>query len=201
MATIERESIRAKIYIGDLEISTPYVKSFNVRKSRGQMSATFSATLQMDSDTMMDNATSLVSQEVIIEAGVKGRERQIFKGTIRKVTVNPVRTDASKVNVSLSGRDLMGRMEGQKINRRIKTYRDGETPPERWGVVTMLEEDNTPVKTGFSYKHFNRNPMAALDLGELATIFAPQASIKSDPLKERPSPIGSITAQNVTEEE
>lgn len=201
MATIEREAIRATITIGDKKISTPDVISFNIRKARGQAAATFSASLRMSSADLSDNAIGLVSEGIIIEAGVKNKERQIFTGIVQKVTINPIRTDASKVMVSLSGKDLMYKMEGQKINRRVKTYRDGETPPERWGVVTTIEEDNTPVKTGFGYKNFTKRSSVVVDIGDLAVTFPPDAFAKKSLLKDPPLPTGGITADTLTEDE
>ena len=201
MATIEREAIRATITIGDKKISTPDVISFNIRKARGQAAATFSASLRMSSADLSDNAIGLVSEGIIIEAGVKNKERQIFTGIVQKVTINPIRTDASKVMVSLSGKDLMYKMEGQKINRRIKTYRDGETPPERWGVVTNIEEDNTPVKTGFGYKNFTKKKTVTIDLGPLSVTLTPKAFTDQTLLRDQPIPAGGITANTLTEDE
>jgi len=173
MATIEREPIRATITIGNTSISTPDVVSFNVKKSRGQMAATFSASVKMDAASM-DSSTALVTNGVVIEAGLKGKEKTIFTGSVHKCTINPIRTDASKVMVSLSGKDVMAVMEGQKINRRIKTYRDGTTPPERWGVVTALVEDNTPVNAGFGKKTFSKKLSAVINIGGLAYIRTPE---------------------------
>lgn len=200
MATIEREAIRATITIGDKKISTPDVISFNVRKARGQMSATFSATIRMDIADMGVGAVGFTSKGIVIEAGVKNRERQIFTGIIKKATINPIRTEASKVSVSLSGNDLMCVMEGQKINRRVKTYRDGENPPERWGVVTQIEEDNTPVNTGFGYKSFTKKQMTTLTIEGKEVIMAPEAFRSSDLLREQPVPGGMIIATKLEEE-
>lgn len=200
MATIEREAIRATITIGDETISTPDVVSFNVRRSRGQMAATFSASLKMDASTMSNNSLALVAEGITIEAGVKGSEKQIFTGVVQKVTVNPIRTDASKVMVSLSGKDNMSIMEGQKINRRIKTYRDGDTPPERWGVVTAIEEDNTPVKTGFGVKTFSKKKTAVFNIGKLAVTFTPEAYVEQNLLREALGPAGGVIAERLDQE-
>lgn len=200
MATIEREAIRAVITLGDKKISTPDVISFNVRKSRGQASATFSASLRMDAATLNDAAVGLVSKGITIEAGVKNKERQIFTGIVQKVTINPIRTDAAKVMVSLSGKDLMYKMEGQKINRRVKTYRDGDQPPERWGVVTAVEEDNTPVSTGFGYKTFAKRRSVVMDIGNLPIVNTPKAFHEQVLLRIQPGPTGGISASVVEEE-
>ena len=197
MATIEREAIRASITIGNTTISTPDVMSFNVKKSRGQMAATFSASLKMDASTMTSNSLSLVNEGVVIEAGVKGRENTIFTGKVQKCTVNPIRTNASKVAVSLAGKDSMSIMEGQKINRRIKTYRDGEEPPERWGVITALEEDNTPVESGFGLKTFSKKRTAIYDTTNLTVAYTPEAyalNKAKDEFNAAAKPIGAVTA-------
>jgi len=175
MATIEREPIRAAITIGNISISTPDVVSFNVKKSRGQMAATFSASVKMDAALMSNNSTTLVTNGVVIEAGLRGREKTIFTGSVHKCTINPIRTDASKVMVSLSGKDVMAVMEGQKINRRIKTYRDGTTPPERWGVITALVEDNTPVNAAFGKKTFSKKLSGVQNIGDLEVIYTGDA--------------------------
>jgi len=201
MATIEREAIRAIVTIGDKKISTPDVISFNVKKARGQAAATFSASLRMDALDLSDSAMGLVAKGIIIEAGIKNRERQIFTGIVQKVTINPIRTDASKVMVSLSGKDLMYKMEGQKINRRVKTYRDGDKPPERWGVVTAIEEDNTPVNIGFGYKTFTRKQSVVRTIDGLDIVLAPGAYSTQDLLRTPPLPTGGITASTLQEEE
>lgn len=202
MATIEREAIRAIVTIGDKKISTPDVLSFNVKKARGQAAATFSASLRMDALDLSNSAMGLVAKGIIIEAGIKNRERQIFTGIVQKVTINPIRTDASKVMVSLSGKDLMYKMEGQKINRRVKTYRDGDKPPERWGVVTAIEEDNTPVNTGFGYKTFSKRRSVVIDIGKLPVVQTPKAYNDGSALvKIQPTAAGGITATVVSEEE
>lgn len=202
MATIEREAIRATITIGNKKISTPDVISFNVRKARGQAAATFSASLRMDAADLSSNAIGLVSQGIVIEAGIKGSEHRIFTGVVQSITINPVRTDASKVMVSLSGKDLMYKMEGQKINRRVKTYRDGTTPPERWGVVTAIEEDNTPVNVGFGHKTFTKKTTVVRNIDGLPVILAPDAYTVPDPLRDaKPLSEGSLTAEVLPEEE
>jgi len=202
MATIEREAIRASITLGDIEISTPDVISFNVRKSRGQKAATFSASVKMDAAAMSNGGLSLISKGVVIEAGVKGSERTIFTGVVQKVTVNPIRTDALKVMVSLAGKDNMSVMEGQKINRRVKTYRDGDTPPERWGVVTAIEEDNTPVKTGFGFKRFSKKKTAVFNIGKLAVTFTQGAYVDQELIRESFGvPVGNILVEKLEVED
>jgi len=197
MATIERQAIRAVIRIGDIRISTPDVVSFSVRRSRGQKAATFSASVKMDAEIMRNRALSLVSQGITIKAGVKGYEKRIFTGVVQKITVNPIRTDASKIMVSLVGKDNMSIMDGQKINRRVKTYRDGDSPPERWGLVTSIEEENTPVKTGFGVKKFSKKRMVSFNLGKLSIIFTPEAYVSQKIIRDTALAVGGIIAEKI----
>ena len=143
MATIRGQRVRARITIQGLTsvVETPNVVSFNVSRSRGQMSATFSASIKVPHDDI----DKLVNSVIVIEAGTLdgGGLRPVFTGTIERIIVNPVRTDASKVMLNLSGRDVLHILEGQKVNRRVTTYRNGDDPPERWGAVTEVLRHNT----------------------------------------------------------
>lgn len=141
MASIRGQRVRAKITIeGMTSILTPNVVSFNVSKARGQMSASFSASVKVSHD---DLATT-INNNIEIEAGtLEGGLIKIFTGLIERVVVSPVRTDASKVMLNLSGRDVLSVLEGQKINRRVTTYKSGDGPPQRWGAVTGVLRHNT----------------------------------------------------------
>jgi hypothetical protein len=167
--TLEKQKVRAKITIGSEVMETPDVVSFRVSRARGQMSASFSATVRVDYD-LLASTTDWLAEEVVIEAGEKPLLRTIFTGVIYKVAVNPIRTDASKVMLSLSGRDKMSVMEGQKINRRVKTYRDGSTPPERWGSVTSVLKHNTPHKQKFPVKVWTPKDLGVNELPNLVHI-------------------------------
>jgi len=164
MATLEKQAVRATITLGDgIEVETPNVMSFNVSRARGQMYATFSASIKVDYNDIT-SSTQIVDSSIVIRAGLKGRERTVFTGTVYKCTVNPVRTDASKVMLNISGKDPMAVMEGQWVNRRLKTYRDGETPPERWGVVNSISKENTPLRKGLKTKVYTSEPIAVINL-------------------------------------
>jgi len=146
MASIDRQPVRAEISFIDSSaqpVATPYVVSFNVRRARGQMSATFSASLKVESDKISD---SFLGKGIIIKAGIKNQLKTIFTGRIYKATIKPIWTDASLVMLNLAGKDTLGVIEAQKINRRVKTYRDGSTPPERWGMVNQILKDNSPTR-------------------------------------------------------
>lgn len=157
MAELTKQKIRAEILFGGMTIETPNVMSFNVRRARGQMCATFSASVKVSSSI---TATDIDASEIIIKAGSEGNLKTIFTGKIFKCTATPIRTDASKIMLNLSGKDVLHRLEGQKINRRVTTYRDGTTPPQRWGVVTSVTRENTPIKQKFKTKVASHEPVA-----------------------------------------
>jgi hypothetical protein len=169
MATLEKQRVRAKITIGSEEIETPNVVSFRVSRARGQMSASFSATVRVDYD-LLAGTSDWLAEEIVIEAGEKPFLKTVFTGIIYKVAVNPIRTDASKVMLSLSGRDKMSIMEGQKVNRRVRTYRDGSNPPERWGVVTNVIKHNTPQKQKFPVRVWTPKDLGVNELPNLTHI-------------------------------
>ena len=81
MASISSQAIRARIKIGNnIDEKTPNVVSFNVRKARGQMSATFTASLKIpQSKFSISSLGSLKNASVIIEAGPKGALKTILK--------------------------------------------------------------------------------------------------------------------------
>jgi len=159
MAQYRRQEIRAKITIGDLVIETPDVVSFNVTRARGQISASFSASVKIGHDKVSDSI-DVLDKGIIIEAGVANNLKRIFTGIVYKCTINPIRTDASKVILNLSGRDVMSVMDGQHINRRVKTYRDGKNPPERWAAVTAVVKRDIPQSMKFPVRLIDKKTKA-----------------------------------------
>lgn len=115
--TIDLIKVRARIRIGStLMVETPYIQSFNVRKSRGQVS-TFDASLKIDHSVI---ATSQVSGAVVIEAGANGRLNKIFTGIVKKATVSPCWDDPGYVIFNISGTDILGNLQGKKYTRRCR---------------------------------------------------------------------------------
>jgi hypothetical protein len=106
MATIEKQKVRAKIKFGNITVETPDVVSFGVNRSRNQMSATFSASVKIGYDEI-GSSIEVLAETIVIEAGLKNNLNTVFTGQIEKCIVNPVRTDASKVILNLSGRDVI----------------------------------------------------------------------------------------------
>lgn len=174
MATIERQEVRAEIIFGDIEVETPDVISFSVNRARNQMSASFSASVKIRY-TEIASSTEILAETIIIKAGIKNRLKIVFTGKIEKCVVNPVRNDASKVILSLSGRDVLAVLEGQKLNRRLKTYKDGDFPPERWGVVTNIVKHNTPVIQKFKERVYDKKPKVTSKLPTFPLYKTPDA--------------------------
>lgn len=156
MASITEQHIRARVTIGStLTVETPYVVSFSVRKARGQMCGTFNASLKVPVIQMSDILNSVVT----IYAGVGSASNIIFTGYTYKSVINPIRTDSSLVMLNISGKDTLCKLEGQKINRRVNTYRDGNNPPERWGAITGIIRRDIPIEEKFEKKVYTHNPL------------------------------------------
>jgi len=113
--TIELVPIRAVIKIGDLEVRTPFVQSFNVRKTRGQLS-TFDATLKVDHSQI---SSSNIGGFVTISAG-SNRIRKIYTGILKKSTVSPCWDDPGYVLLNISGTDILSHLQGKKYTRRCR---------------------------------------------------------------------------------
>ncbi|MHA2218199.1 MAG: hypothetical protein ACXACY_19860 [Candidatus Hodarchaeales archaeon] len=206
MATLEKQAIRAKILIGSsLEIRTPDVVSFNVQRSRGQMAATFSASVKVPYD-QITSATVYTESEIVIQAGRStsfSNLDTIFTGIIYKAVINPVRTDASKLMLNLNGRDTLSVLEGQKINRRLTTtYKSESAVQERWGIVNNIVKQNTPTRQQFQQKAYTKNPMAVIDWKGTHHITTPDAyRLETNPNRKREAEIkGGLVAEKVVGE-
>ncbi len=198
MATLERQPVRSEIKLGDHTVDTWDVVSFNVSKTRGQASATFTASVKVPY-TMVDTGR-FVARDIVIRAGLKGSLKTIFTGQIYKCVVNPIRTDASKVMLNLSGKDDLGKLEGQKVNRRLTTYRDGDTPIQRWGVVNSVTKQNTPNRERFKSKLFSPNPqgIVGIDPRKALTIDDIYKMVSEKLGKDTKfSPVGGMSAEKV----
>jgi len=148
MADIDCIKIRAEIKIGEVSIVTPYIMSFNVTRARRQDGgappcAQFTATIKISAGTSFDG----IGSKVEIIAGREGKERKIFTGYVHKITINPCREDASFIIISLSGRDVLYRLEGQKFTRRVKANQLA-----RFGAITAVIQENEKFKERFPSK-------------------------------------------------
>ena len=140
MATIIQEEIRAKIIIADtLEVTTPFVKSFNVSKSRGQVIGSFSATVEIPATQLLsvDDALDLGSQGIEIYAGTRDvyETQKIFTGEIKSVQINPSWDKPEYFVLNLSGSDIMNRLEGESYSRRIPW-----DSPGMWAKITNTKD-------------------------------------------------------------
>lgn len=116
MANIDMVRIRAKIEIGNsLTIETPYIQSFNVRKTRGQTS-TFDASLKVKYEDIDGNN---IGGEVRIYAGEDTPEK-IFTGIVRKANISPCWDDPGFVFMNISGADPTIILQGKKYTRRCR---------------------------------------------------------------------------------
>jgi hypothetical protein len=162
MATLDKQAVRAEIIMGSYTVRTPDIISFSVSRTRGQMYSTFNASVKVPY-TMVE-AGDFVADSLQIRAGAESRLNTIFTGKIYKCVVSPIRTDASKVQLSISGKDVLGVLEGQKVNRRLKTYKYGDKPIERWGIVNNVVKHNTPAIQKFKNKIFSPYPLGVVGL-------------------------------------
>lgn len=110
---ITLEKVRAEISFGNLVFETPDIKSFSVSRSRGQLAATFSASIEVPATTVFP-----LDQDVVIRAGVEGDLKAIFTGLVKSVTVNPSFERATTYIVNMSGSDRLQELEGKTISRR-----------------------------------------------------------------------------------
>jgi len=150
--SIEQVKIRARIEIGGISVSTPYIQSFNVRKQRGQVS-TFDASLKVSHDQV---SGKLTGGEVRIYAG-EGSTNLIFTGMCRAAKISPCYDDPKYVILSVSGADVLSLLSGKKYTRRCRSTKS------TWVSITGV------TREGFKS-------------GKLAYTKAPTVKIGSDPL-------------------
>ena len=206
MATLDKQPIRAVIEIGNnITVQTPDITSFRVTRSRGQSSATFSASVKLPNDEVR-NVANFADSKLVIKAGASRTFfglNTIFTGIIYKCIVNPIRTDASKVMLNLTGKDTLSILEGQKINRRLVTRRDGTVPPQRWGIVSNIVKQHTPVRQRFPVKVYQPDPTVVIDWEGDYNVFTPDAfRLDSNPVRKRDNIVrGLLTAEQAPVEE
>lgn len=121
---IELEQIRARIVINDtLTVETPFVKSFSVNKSRSSNVGTFSASIEVPANSNFGSPTGS-SGTIRIYAGTKLNyitKGPIFTGIIRRMSPQPIVGKPNYFLVSISGNDIMSKLENKKFSRRIAT--------------------------------------------------------------------------------
>lgn len=146
--------VRASVTLGDLVAVTPsgnmasnnIIMSFNVDRARGQIS-TFSASLKV-----LRNAVSgsIVGSDVVIRAGEDSPDNLIFTGICRTVNITPCRDDPIFVILSVSGNDVLSKLDGKKYTRRCRSTRGTwvainsvTRPGLRSGKLAYTEHDPT----------------------------------------------------------
>lgn len=116
--SIDLVKIRATISIGNsLSISTPFIQSFNVRKSRGQLSS-FDASLKVRHEEI---SSGNIGGSVVIRAGSSGDQTTIYTGILKKSTVSPCWDDPGYVFLNISGTDVLSLLQGKNYTRRCRS--------------------------------------------------------------------------------
>jgi len=144
--TIDRIKIRAEVMFCGISVTTPNILSFNVRRSRGQASASFSASLKVPHYELNSTNTGR-DANVIIRAGEGSPSNIIFTGYVYKININPSRTDSSYAIVNISGKDILSVIEGQNITRRVPAKQLA-----KWGSITSVLTKRDKFKERFPLK-------------------------------------------------
>jgi len=154
---IQMVKIRASITLGNLIAVTPsaamasdnIIMSFNVDRSRGQIS-TFSASMKVRAGTV----GNIFGKQVVIRAGQDSPANLIFTGICRTANITPCRDDPIFVILSISGNDILSRLDGKKYTRRCRSTRGTwvainsvTRPGLRTGKLAYTPEDPT-IETG-----------------------------------------------------
>jgi len=112
MSSLTRVKVRASITGGGISAQTPFVKSFNVRKTRGQ-AGSFSCSVKVPAGSVGN-----VRGQIQIRAGSPSATNLIFTGIITKATISPAFDDPSYVIVNITGTDVLKTLEHKKYTRR-----------------------------------------------------------------------------------
>jgi len=145
--TIDRVKVRAEVIFNGISVVTPDILSFNVRRSRGQASATFSASLKVPHHELISSTRTGRDANVIIKAGEGSPSNTIFTGYVYRISVNPSRTDSSYAIINISGKDVLSVLEGQNITRRVPARQLA-----KWGAITSILTKRDKFKERFPLK-------------------------------------------------
>ena len=138
MVGFDQVKIRATIEVGGTTISTPDILSFSVTRVRGQMCATFQASVRILGGVSFGTGGKIV---------ISANGGKIFTGYVKKITITPSRTDSSYVIVNMSGRDVLSVLEAVTFSRRVDA-----TKMARFGVITSIVQRNDSYKERFPAK-------------------------------------------------
>lgn len=143
---IEVVMIRAKISIGaGLVVETPFIRSFNVNKARGQIS-TFNAVLKVRHDAAIGGPGDQVTIDAEGFQGSAGEPNiRIFTGIVRQAKISPCFDDPYFVDFSISGNDVMSLLQNKKYTRRCRS--------SKASFITIDAVTRPGLKSGkFKYK-------------------------------------------------
>lgn len=117
---VTQEPIRAEVWMGDSMIATtPFVSSFNVGKSRGQLSTTCTVTVDVLATTSFPSGADL-----IVKAGTRGNLKRVFTGIVESTTTEPSFAKPSYFRLAFSARGVLSQLENKTFSRRLKS--DGQ---------------------------------------------------------------------------
>jgi hypothetical protein len=180
--SIEMVKCRATVSVASVDVSTPYVQSFNVRKQRGQVS-TFDASLKVNGSSVGGDMTG---GPVVISAGTDGSKKTIFTGICRQAKVSPCYDDPAYVILSISGADALSLLQGKKYTRRCRSSRAA------WVGITGVVREG--LKSGkFAYTHeptITTNPGSQYNKSHfIGTPGVPVPEMAAAPTQGKSSPI------------
>jgi hypothetical protein len=94
-------------------------------------------------------------------------------------------------------------LNGQKVNRRLVTNRDGDIPPQRWGIVNNITKQHTPSREKFPDKIYSKNPVVVVDWQGNYNVTTPDAyRLDTNPVRARAWEVkGGLVAERVAKEE
>lgn len=132
--------VRAEVSVGSLTVSTPFVQSFNVRKTRNQLS-TFDVSLKI---AYAEISGSNTGGAVSIKAGKADSLNQIYTGIAKHINISPCWDDPGYVILSVSGTDVLSLLENKKYTRRCRATKSS------WVTINKVERQG--LRSGkFSY--------------------------------------------------
>jgi len=175
MATLNTQTVRARVTVGGLSVYTPDVVSFNVTRSRKQMCANFSASLKVGHASL----TAVNGSTVTIAAGSDGVLITIFTGVVEKASINPIRSDASKVMLNISGRDVLMRLEGKNITRRAT-----DTGLPLFATVNSITRHDVQKMQKFATRINSNTQKVIPELGDFPNVTIPEAFRSVPPINK-----------------
>ncbi len=145
-ANITLEKIRARVTFGSLVFETPDVLSFGVTKSRSNLAASFTCSLEVPVTTVFPT-----NQDIVIQAGILPGSgdtsdlKRLITGRVLSITVNPSFEDAANFVINLSGQDKLQELEGKTMSRRQRT-RGPTTFAAITNIITKASQKGTSLE-------------------------------------------------------